>query len=247
MHASPARCRVCAPGRRPSRTGPAAWPACTSWGPACARLNAVRPAGAMLPTLPGPWHLSSRSQHVWLGLWAMPLAHIDGDRCTDGQALPCRLQAVAIAPRCRWLQVHQAVLWPSRWSPAVASCMFARARQAARAALALRRGLADGPGRETNIYIDRSGLIQWKDPKAAQAGAQTVHKEPATPLAEHLKALVQACRAALRLFRLAQQQAPACKGLSAAEQVCLARHSACSTAWPDAWRAAVPWGAHHPC
>lgn len=59
---------------------------------------------------------------------------------------------------------------------------------------ALCRYLAQQADDGTNIYIDRSGLIQWKDSAASSPGAEQVQKEPETPLAKHLKALIQACR-----------------------------------------------------
>ena len=42
-----------------------------------------------------------------------------------------------------------------------------------------------------DIYIDRSGLIQWKDPSTASEQPASSNKEEETALARHLKALIQ--------------------------------------------------------
>ena len=53
------------------------------------------------------------------------------------------------------------------------------------------RAYATSDGDPLNIYIDRSGLIQWKEPSTASELPASFRKEEETALARHLKALIQ--------------------------------------------------------
>ena len=53
------------------------------------------------------------------------------------------------------------------------------------------RAFATSDGDPLNIYIDRSGLIQWKEPSTASELPASSSKEEETALARHLRALIQ--------------------------------------------------------